>query len=100
MRRLVIATAALADLEDIARFTEARWGQSQKRKYLAALHAALRRLRGNPDHGRRRSDIDATIHSLLAGRHVIFYRFSDDECRVVRIIHDRLDVHRHLTETK
>jgi len=98
MRRLVVAAAALADLEDIARFTQAQWGQVQKQKYVGVLRSALERLRRHPEHGRKRPEVDATLCSLLAGRHVIFYRFSEDECRIVRIIHDRMDVHRHLAE--
>jgi toxin ParE1/3/4 len=98
MRRLVFATAALADLDDIARFTETQWGKGQKDKYLARLNAAMKRLRRNPEQGRKRSDIDATLRSLTAERHVIFYRIFPDECRIVRIIHDRMDVHRHLGE--
>jgi plasmid stabilization system protein ParE len=31
---------------------------------------------------------------LLIGRHVLFYRFDDQECEIVRVIHDRMDVHR------
>jgi toxin ParE1/3/4 len=94
MRRLNFAAAALADLEDIARFSEAQWGALQKKKYLAILHEGLQRIRRNPEHGRKRLDVDATLRSLLVGRHVIFYRVFDEECRVVRIAHDRMDVHR------
>jgi toxin ParE1/3/4 len=98
MKRLVFATAALADLDDIARFTEAQWGKQQKKKYLAKLNAALKRVRRNPERGRKRPEIDATLCSLLAGRHVIFYRILAEECRIVRIIHDRMDIHNHLAE--
>src|SRR5687768_8123475 len=100
MRRLVFATAALADLDDIARFTEAQWGKQQKKRYLAKLNAALKRIRRNPEQGRKRPEIDATLCSLLAGRHVIFYRIFTEECRIVRIIHDRMDVHHHLAESQ
>ncbi len=98
MRRLVFSTAALADLVEIARFTEAQWGKQQKKKYLAQLNAALKRVRRNPEQGRKRPEIDATLCSLLAGRHVIFYRTFTEECRIVRVIHDRMDVHLHRTE--
>jgi toxin ParE1/3/4 len=98
MRRLVFATAALADLDDIAHFTETQWGKQQKKKYLAHLNTAMKRLRRNPAQGRKRLEIDATLFSLAVGRHVIFYRIFSDECRIVRIIHDRMDVHRHLSE--
>jgi len=98
MRRLVVSAAARADIHDVARFTEAHWGKNQKKKYLAVLNAALKRVRRNPEHGRRRIDIDPSLFSLLAGRHVIFYRIFDDHCRVVRITHDRMDAHRLLID--
>jgi toxin ParE1/3/4 len=94
MRRLAFAASALGDLEYIGRFTEARWGADQKRRYLLAIEAAIRRARDNPKQGRNRQDIHPGYHSLLAGRHVVFYRFTDDECEIVRVIHDRMDVHR------
>ncbi|HVT52781.1 MAG TPA: type II toxin-antitoxin system RelE/ParE family toxin [Dongiaceae bacterium] len=96
MRRLVFADLALDDLRDIAHFTEARWGADQKRRYLSSIKITVQRLRENPRLGRNRQDVHPGYYSLLAGRHVIFYRFTDDECEIVRIIHDRMDVHRLL----
>jgi toxin ParE1/3/4 len=98
MRRLTFAAAAIADLEDIARFTEARWGGEQKRRYLSAMQTAFQRLRDNPRLGRNRQDVHPGYHSVFVGRHVVFYRFTNDECEIVRIIHDRMDVHRLLGE--
>jgi len=98
MRRLVFADAALDDLKDIAQFTEARWGADQKRRYLSSIDTTVRRVRDNPKLGRNRQDVHPGYHGVLVGRHVIFYRFTDDECEIVRIIHDRMDVHRLLND--
>ncbi|WP_395018299.1 type II toxin-antitoxin system RelE/ParE family toxin [Dongia sp.] len=99
MRRLVLADAALADLRGIAEYTIERWGAAQKRRYLAALHAAVRRLRRNPTLGRNRPDLRRGYHTFLVARHVIFYRFDKDECEIVRILHDRMDMHRVAEES-
>jgi len=98
MRRLVLAEAALADLRSIASYTQERWGAGQKRRYLAALHAALRRLRRKPTIGKSRFDLRPKLHSFVVARHVVFYRFDDQECEIVRILHDRMDVHRLVDE--
>ncbi|WP_459857394.1 type II toxin-antitoxin system RelE/ParE family toxin [Dongia sp. agr-C8] len=98
MRRLVLADAALADLRAIADYTQQRWGAAQKRRCLAALHAALRRLRRKPALGRERPELRRGYHTFLVARHVVFFRFDDDECEVVRILHDRMDMHRAVGE--
>ena len=47
------------------------------------MHAGIQRLRDNPKLGRDRQDIRRGYHSLLIGRHVLFYRFDDQECEIV-----------------
>jgi toxin ParE1/3/4 len=99
MRRLVIADEALADLRGISEYTLERWGAAQRRRYMAAIHAALRRLRRKPGIGRSRSELRVGLHTFMVVRHIVFYRFDDDQCEIVRILHDRMDMHRMAEES-
>jgi plasmid stabilization system protein ParE len=43
--------------------------------------------------GTVRSDLATAPRSAPAGRHVVFYRAVDDAIVVLRVLHDRMDVH-------
>jgi toxin ParE1/3/4 len=98
MLPLVLARTAQADLEDIARFTEAQWGTEQKQRYMGLLEARFLQLANTPELGIARSDIKAGYRSLPAGRHVIFYRLSSDGVEILRVLHERMDLHGHLID--
>lgn len=69
MTRLVIADAARADLQAIARHTESEGGPAQRKRYLSAH---------------------------VAERHVIFYRIDHRTVIVLRVLHQHMDVKKHL----
>jgi toxin ParE1/3/4 len=96
VRRLDIVQAARDDLRAIARFTDETWGRAQERRYLAALMAAMQQLRDSPGLGRPRDDLRPGLRSLIAGRHVDFYRETADAILVLRVLHERMDIRRHL----
>jgi len=96
MRRLVVAAAARQDLRDIARFTEETWGLAQSRRYMSAIRERFIRIRDRPAIGAPRDDVRAGYRSLPSGRHVIFYRLTDEAVEIVRVLHDSMDVHRHV----
>lgn len=98
MKRLEIAKAAEADLAEISRYTEERWGIAQKRRYLAAIKDCFFRLRRNPALGASRDDIRPGYRSISAARHVVFYREALDRIEIIRVLHARMDLNRRLTE--
>ncbi|MBI4182882.1 MAG: type II toxin-antitoxin system RelE/ParE family toxin [Proteobacteria bacterium] len=92
MRRLVLVEAAQADLRDIARYTGREWGEAQKRRYLEAIRKRLAGVRRRPGLGAPREEIGPGYRSTSCGRHVIFYRETEDAVVVLRILHARMDV--------
>ncbi|OWJ68645.1 type II toxin-antitoxin system RelE/ParE family toxin [Inquilinus limosus] len=98
MRRLVVTAAAAADLQAIGRFAAETWGLDQKTRYLAQIRERFRQIRATPGLGRPRDDIHSGFRSLAAGRHVIFYREAVDLVEIVRILHDRMDLHGRLAD--
>ncbi len=96
MRRLVITHAARRDLKEIAEHTESTWGSAQKRAYLSQIRQKLQSLRESPGLGTSRPEVRDGCRSLGSGRHQIFYREARTAVIVLRVLHDRMNVHRHL----
>ena len=97
MSRYLLSPAARADLEQIWDYTHERWGAEQAEAYLSDLVRAMQRASANPVIGRACDDIRPGYRKLPAGSHVLFYRTTDEGVvDVVRILHRRMDVDRHL----
>ena len=87
---------ALADLELIWDYTIEAWGEEQAERYLRLINQSFCRLAENPSLGRSCDTIREGYRKYGVGRHVIFYRKIDASVDVVRILHERMDVDRHL----
>ena len=98
MKRVILTDAARDDLKGIAAYTEQCWGVAQKRRYLAALRERIETLRDNSGLGRIRDEVGSGYRSLFAGSHVIFYFEEERVVKVVRILHQRMDLHGDFVE--
>ncbi len=96
MARVFLRPAALADLQNLARYTEANWRRRQRDVYLTAIDAKLGALAANPKIGAPRDAVRAGYRSSRVGAHVIFYREVREGIEVVRVLHQRMDVRRQL----
>jgi toxin ParE1/3/4 len=103
-----LTAAAEADFEDILRWTVGRFGAAQARIYAETLSRALEALAGGPDviGARARDDIAQGLFTLHVarqsrkGRHFVVFRIGHDQGRevieVLRLLHDAMDLPRHL----
>jgi toxin ParE1/3/4 len=98
MKRLIFTDAAREDLAAIGHYTQESWGAEKKKRYLAEIRAGLDRLRRATGLGRIRDEIRPGYRSIASGRHVIFYREAEDRIEVMRVLHQRMDIHRHLND--
>ena len=96
MSRYLLSPAAQVDLEQIWDFTHDRWGVDQAEEYLRELQRAIERAAANPLIGRACDEIRPGYRKLAAGSHVLFYRLTAEGIVVVRVLHQRMDVDRHL----
>lgn len=96
MAKIKLRPSAHADLKGIASHTQDKWGRRKRDAYLGKLNERLRRLAENPQIGLVRDDVRHGYRSAKAGRHLIFYRDIDGGIEVVRILHENMDVKRHL----
>jgi toxin ParE1/3/4 len=96
MQTLKLTACAQDDLEQIADYSVANWGQRQADFYLEQLEKAFYSLLENPYLGKSRDDIKVGYRSLLIEKHLIFYRLINEQLEIMRILHCRMDVIRHL----
>lgn len=84
---------ALADYDDIMRYTLQRWGKKQWSSYKIILDKAFGKIAENPGIGKARYG----LKMYTAGKHCIFYRVRDKVIYILRILHQRMDFPQHLT---
>ena len=97
MSGYLLSPAARADLEEIWDYTAGRWDVDQAEEYLRGLQHASERAAANPRVGRACDEIRPGYRKLAAGSHTLYYRVSADGIvDVVRVLHERMDVDRHL----
>jgi toxin ParE1/3/4 len=95
--RYLLSPAAQADLEEIWDYTAERWDVDQAEEYLRGLQHPIERAAANPRVGRSCDEIRPGYRQLAAGSHTLYYRLSaDGTVDVVRVLHQRMDVDRHL----
>ena len=72
------------------------WDETQADRYLGILESGIRALSRNPDEGVSRDALRAGYRSKKLEHHIIFYTFTDDEIRIRRVLHEVMDLGRHL----
>ena len=97
MADYTLSNKADADLDAIYVYSFQTFGEAQADAYAADVISYLNNLANQPETGRRRDDIQSGLFSIPCARHVIFYTMEEHGIFVVRILHDAMDVPRHLT---
>lgn len=97
MSGFVLSPAARADLEAIWRYTAGRWGTDQAERYLRLIQTACEALAQGRQIGRSAEDVRAGYYHAEVGSHILFFRLGEaGVIDVVRILHQRMDIDRHL----
>ncbi|WP_342239461.1 type II toxin-antitoxin system RelE/ParE family toxin [Inquilinus sp. OTU3971] len=86
---------AEADLEEIWLYTFRNWSMEQADSYHRDLVAAMEGLAAGRKLGRK-VDVCPGYLKYAVGAHIVYFREVDAEIVVVRVLHGRMDVRRHL----
>lgn len=95
-QQLRLSPKAHQDFMDILRYTGETWGEKQLLTYRDKINDALQAIIGNPQLGHHRDDLPSTHHAYLVGSHIIVYRMRRDDVAVVRILHQRMSLGKHV----
>lgn len=96
MSEVVFSLRAQADLDAIWEYTADRWDVEQADSYLRDLVSACNAVASGSRRGRSADDIRPGYFKFTVISHVVFYKESNGIMDVIRILHQQMDVSRHL----
>ena len=96
MKSIKYAQRANADFEDIIDYTARTWGTKQAKKYIKSIRSKIQSIAEGSEHLQSLNVERANIYQARVNRHLIILEMSDTEIRIVRILHEAMDVPRHL----
>jgi toxin ParE1/3/4 len=96
MLKLLIKPEAEKDLEKIYEYTYLTWGLEQAEKYQDDLFHGMQLLLEQNKLGIIYPYSNILYRKLHVNRHLIFYRFDKQSCTIIRILHDSMDIKKHV----
>jgi toxin ParE1/3/4 len=97
VKRLQLRLTPLAesDLEDIWRYTSEHWSIDQANRYHRDLVSTMDALARGEKTGRVCTVSDVYLQYAV-GSHIVFFRETETTFDVIRVLHQRMDIDRHL----
>jgi len=100
MSSFTLTNAAKNDLKAIAKFSEQRWGYSQRTIYIKQFDDSFHMLSETPSVGKDCNYIKRGYRKFPQGSRIIFYReLSNETIQIVRILHNKMDVDSQLVNS-
>ena len=96
MAHYKLSPLAQEDIKAIKSYSNDRWGKDKTTLYLSNLRQRMQWLADNPQLGLVRDDVKDGYYSLFEGEHTIFYRIVEKNIEIISILHQRMDVKKHL----
>lgn len=90
-----LSPLAESDLEQIWLYTLNEWSLDQANLYLGQIMDAIEELASGRKQGRK-LDIRDGYLKFAVGRHFVFFRRAEGMTDVIRVLHQSMDVVRHL----
>ncbi len=96
MRSIKYAQRAISDLEDSTDYTSRRWGSKQAKSYLRDIRLRIVMIANGdaitqPFHLAR-----GEVFKCRINRHLIIFDQTNNQVRIVRILHEAMDMPGHL----
>ena len=88
-----LSPGAKADIQEIARYTTAQWGEEQCRSYVAALEAKAVALAAGSCPFRDLGALMPSLRAATSGRHTIFcLPRPNAPALILAVLHERMDI--------
>lgn len=94
-REIRLRPLAETDLEEIWHYTFEHWSADQADDYVSDLITTMKHLARGNKVGRACAVREGYFQYATAS-HIVFYRVTNTALDVVRVLHQRMDVERHL----
>lgn len=97
MRSVRYSRRANADLEDITDYTAHTWGAEQAKTYIRAIRAKIHEI-ANGDAITQSLDVmNPNLFKARVNRHLIIYEETAEMVSILRILHESMDIPRHIS---
>jgi len=97
MPKYRLSRKAVSDLMEIAKYTEKKWGLTQRNAYLKQIDDSFTQLSKNPNLGVKCDYVRKGYRKFHQGSHIVFYRLNKSkQLEIIRILHKSMDVESHL----
>lgn len=93
---LRISDPATRDLQATAEYTLSESGAKQKKCYLNLIKKSFNALSRSGNIGKHRDEIAQGLYSYSIKKHVVFFRETEDEFMIIRILHGRMDIEKQM----
>lgn len=89
--QIALTPKAQADLIDIWRYTQVKWGAEQANHYLDQIHSGISLLAENPKLGLDYAHVRNGYRKLNIKEHNIFYVVTEKTLKIIRVLHVAMD---------
>ena len=96
--KIVIQEQALVDLEQIWLYTFETWSLEQADRYYDLIIKEINFLATRPSYGKSQAHLRKGYFSTQMKSHIIFYKHTDLEIQIIRILHENMDIPNRLNE--
>ena len=96
--KVKLTRPAIKDLAEIGRYSRETWGEDQAKRYRAALSGRFKWLCRNKPLWRLRPDLPEAVFTYTEQSHVIVFWEYEQSIEILRVLHSRMDLKRHLGE--
>lgn len=90
-----LSEEAANDLDNIWIYGLSQWGLKQADGYHQKIMDMLGFLAENPTIGLDRKELDRSYQSYIIGSHIVFFRIYQDQIKIIRILHQRMNAVLH-----
>jgi toxin ParE1/3/4 len=96
MLQIRLSPLAQSDLNEIWAYSVSQWDEAQAQAYLMGIDATMKLLAHNPRMGMAINEIRQGYFKFPVALHLLIYRLKTDAIELMRVLHRRMDVERHL----
>ena len=97
MKKVLLSSKAIEDLDEIWHFTCQNWSINQANTYYPGLIHLFNTLLAHPELGRDAGEIRRDYRSIVFNAHVVFYRVKPSEgIEIMRVLHQSMNIERLL----
>ena len=94
----VISKKAIADLDDLWRYTVEKWSVDQANRYYNLIFEEIGYICKKPHSGKSIDDIRKGYRMAKVKSHLIFYKVANDTVEIIRVLHQRMDIENRLSD--